>query len=120
MSHVHFHKLECAYCQCPALIPGVTVPSKRSTTYLKEITGRGRHGRGAVIFTDSGIMPSVQRPRTLNQKNSEDVVDWLRQATQSSTASAKNLDAPSSSSSALVTCSQVTTHPPAADRNGTS
>ena len=75
---------------------------------------RGRRGRGAVISTVPGIMPSFQRPRTLNPKNSEDVVDWLRQDTQSSTASAKNLDAPSSSNSASVTCSQVTTHPPVA------
>ena len=61
-------------------------------------------------------MPSVQRPCTLNSKNSEGIVDWLTQDTQSTTASAGNLDAPSSSSSASGT-SQVTTRPPAATTN---
>lgn len=77
------------------------------------MTGRGRPPRrgrrGAVI-------PCVQRPRTLNSKSSEDIVDWLTQDTQSSAASTQNLDTPSSSSLASGT-SQVTTRPPAATTN---
>ena len=72
---------------------------------------RGRRGRGAVISAGPTNMPSVQnqRPRTLNPTNAEDIVDWLTQDTQSSTTSAHRIDAPSSSCSASVPSSQVTT-----------